>query len=279
MRKYNLPTKILIYLILIIVAISVLLPLTWVVSNSFRPDSEIGKYVKFNKDLFIPQQPTFQNYIELFTKFNFGRYILNTVFVTAIVTVGSLFLNSLAAYGFARFEFPGRNIIFTILLITLMVPGESILLSQFMLIRSLHLIDSLAALVLPSLAGAMGIFFFRQSFINFPKAIEESAILDGCSRIGIYFKILMPLSTAPIITMTIMTVTGQWDSFIWPLTVIRDSKKYVIQIGVNYLFGQYSNHWGNIFASAVVTAIPMIILFLFLQKYFVKGIASAGVKG
>ncbi len=279
MKKQRVFKKIILYSILVLISLTIIVPLLWVLVNSFRPDEDIGRYTKFSIEMFFPKNATMDNYIELFKIYHFGRYILNTLVITAIVTAGSLIINSLAAYSFARLKFPGRKLIFTILLITLMVPGEVMLLPQFMIIRKLDLLDKFSALVLPALANAFGIFFFRQAFLDFPSAIEEAATIDGCGKFRIYSRIIMPLTKSPIITMTIMTITGQWDSFIWPLTVLRDSKKYTIQIGVNYLFGQHSNQWGNIFASAIITALPMIILFLFLQKYYVRGITSSGVKG
>ncbi len=267
------------YAIFTITALMVLIPLFWVIGNSFRPTEEIGKYTDLSLKLFIPDIVTFKNYTMLFTDYPFLRYIFNTLFVAVTVTVLSLLLNSMAAFSFARINFYGKNVIFPILLATLIVPGEVMLLPSYMLIKDLGLMDSYFALILPALGGAFGIFYLRQCFMGIPKELEEAADIDGCSKTGILFKIFIPLAKPSLITLGLMTFMGQWDGFIWPLTVLTTPEKYLLQVGLNYLTGEHFSEWGAIFAGAMVCTIPIILIFISLQKYYIEGIASSGIKG
>ncbi len=267
------------YVVFAIAAFIVLIPILWVLGNSFRITEEIGLHTDLNLKLFIPDTVTFDNYKTLFADYPFLRYMLNTVFVAVVVTAVSLLLNSMAAFAFARINFAGKNIIFPILLVTLIVPGEVMLLPSYLLIKNMGLMDNYLALILPALGGAFGIFYLRQSFLGIPKELEEAASIDGSGRLGIYFKIYLPLVRPHLITLGLMTFMGQWDGFIWPLTVLTTPDKYLIQVGLNYLTGEHYSDWGAIFAGSMVCTLPIILIFICLQKYYIQGIASAGIKG
>ena len=271
--------KVATYAVFLIAASVVLLPILWVLGNSLRITSEIGKYTDFNLRLFFPERITFEHYSVLFTEYPFAKYFLNTVFVAVIVTGLSLLLNSMAAFSFARINFFGKNVLFAALLITLIIPGEVMLLPSYLLIKNLGLMDNYLALILPALGGAFGIFYLRQSFLGIPKELEEAASIDGSDRLGIFFRIDLPLIRPHLVTLGLMTFMGQWDGFIWPLTVLTTPDKYLLQIGLNYLQGEHYSDWGAIFAGAMVCTLPIIIIFLFLQKYYIEGIASVGIKG
>ncbi len=262
----------------ILVAATILTPLAWVVGNSLRDNTAIGMNTEFNLAFFVPQEPTVENFQRLFTVYSFGTYILNTLFVAVTATGTAVFINSMAAYGFARLRFPGRDIIFAVLLITLIVPGEVVLLPQYVLVRRLGWVDSYLALIVPFAATTFGVFFMRQFFLDLPRELEESAIIDGAGHFRIFLRIFLPLSVPSLVTLGIMGMIGQWESFIWPLTVLTDKRKYVIQIGINYLFGQHFDEWGSIFAGAVVSFLPIAVLFAFLQKYYIQGIVASGLK-
>jgi len=277
--KRNYIGNVVTYAIFTITALMVLIPLFWVIGNSFRLTEEIGKYTNLSIKLFIPDIVTLKNYTMLFTDYPFLRYIFNTLFVAVTVTILSLILNSMAAFSFARIKFYGRDIIFPILLATLIVPGEVMLLPSYMLIKNLGLMDNYFALILPALGGAFGIFYLRQCFLGIPKELEEAAEIDGCSRIRMLFKIFIPLAKPALITLGLMTFLGQWDGFIWPLTVLTTPDKYLLQVGLNYLMGEHFSDWGAIFAGSMVCTIPIIIIFISLQKYYIEGIASSGIKG
>lgn len=267
------------YIIFIIVALTVFLPILWVLGNSFRITTEIGQYTDLNLKLFIPNTITFDNYKVLFEDYPFFRYIVNTVFVAVVVTSVSLLLNSMAAFSFARINFSGKKVVFPILLITLIIPGEVMLLPSYLLIKNLGLMDNYLALILPALGGAFGIFYLRQSFLGIPRELEEAAEIDGSGRLGIFFRIYLPLVRPHLITLGLMTFMGQWDGFIWPLTVLTTPEKYLLQVGLNYLTGEHFSDWGAIFAGAMVCTLPIVLMFICLQKYYVEGIASAGIKG
>jgi len=277
-RKYNFG-KAATYVIFTITALTVLIPLLWVLGNSFRITTEIGQYTDLNLKLFIPDTVTLDNYKILFTDYPFARYILNTVFIAVTVTAVSLLLNSMAAFSFARIDFYGKKVIFPILLVTLIVPGEVMLLPSYLLIKNLGLMDNYLALILPALGGAFGIFYLRQCFLGVPKELEEAAAIDGCGRFGIFFRIYLPLVRPHLITLGLMTFMGQWDGFIWPLTVLTTPEKYLLQVGLNYLTGEHFSDWGAIFAGAMLCTLPIIIIFICLQKYYIEGIASSGIKG
>lgn len=277
-RKFNIG-NIATYVIFAITAFVVLIPILWVLGNSLRITTEIGQYTDLNLKLFIPDTITFDNYKILFTDYPFFRYIFNTVFVAVIVTAVSLLLNSMAAFSFARINFAGKKVIFPILLVTLIVPGEVMLLPSYLLIKNLGLMDNYLALILPALGGAFGIFYLRQSFLGIPKELEEAAAIDGSGRFGIFFRIYLPLVRPHLITLGLMTFMGQWDGFIWPLTVLTTPEKYLLQVGLNYLTGEHFSDWGAIFAGAMVCTLPIIIIFICLQKYYIEGIASSGIKG
>lgn len=267
------------YIIFVAAVALIILPLAWVVGNSLRINAEIGKYTNLSIMTFIPEKVTFENYITLFRDYPFARYIINTLFVAITVTGVSLLLNTLGAYAFAKIDFFGRDTIFSILLVTMIVPGEVLLLPSYMLIRRMGLADNYMALILPAAAGTFGIFFLRQFFLGTPRELEEAASIDGSSRIGTLFRILMPLAKPHLITLGLMTFMGQWDGFIWPLTVLTTPSKYLIQVGINYLTGEHFTEWGAIFAGTIFCSLPVIIIFLFLQRYYIQGITSIGIKG
>lgn len=271
--------KIAIYIILAITSLIIIIPIFWVLGNSFRVTTEIGQYTDLSLRLFLPDKITFDNYKILFTDYPFLRYIWNTVFVAVTVTVVSLLLNSMAAFSFARINFIGKKVIFPLLLVTLIVPGEVMLLPSYLLIKNLGLMDNYLALILPALGGAFGIFYLRQSFLGIPKELEEAAAIDGSGRTGIFLRIYLPLVKPHLITLGLMTFIGQWDGFIWPLTVLTTPDKYLVQVGLNYLTGEHYSDWGAIFAGAMLCTLPIIIIFICLQKYYIQGIASSGIKG
>jgi multiple sugar transport system permease protein len=186
----------------------------------------------------------------------------------------------MAGYAFARLNFPGKNIIFIILLATLMGPLEVLSFRLYRTWRDLHMMNSYSALIIPFMANAFGIFYFRQFISNIPKELDEAAIIDGCNQFGIFRRIIFPLLKSAMVTLGIIVFLQQWDSFIVPVTVIHSKSKMVLQVALQDLqFGLYSNDYGVMFAGIVVSALPVIIVFLFLQKYYVEGISSSGLKG
>lgn len=272
--------KILTYIVLTIVAIIVIIPMAWGIGNAFRSNEELAAMSGFSIYTFIPKEFTLKNFVTMFTTLNFTRVMINTLIIALVVTFGNLIISAMAGYAFARFKFPGKNILFLIFLTTLMVPIEVLIIPLYGTIRSLNMMDKFSALIIPFLANAFGIFYMRQFITNIPKELDEAAIIDGCSRFGVFTKVILPLLKSAMITLGIIVFLQQWDSFIVPVTVMHSKEKMVLQVALQDLqFGLYSNDYGVMFAGIVVAAVPVIIAFLFLQKYYVEGISSSGLKG
>ncbi|MCT4543404.1 MAG: carbohydrate ABC transporter permease [Vallitalea sp.] len=268
------------HIILILFVIITIIPMAWGVGNAFRSNEELAAMSGLSINTFIPKCFTMNNFTTMFSALNFTKVFMNTLFIALTVTAGNIIFNAMAGYAFARLNFPGKNIIFIILLATLMVPLEVLIIPLYSTLRDLHMMNSYSALIIPFMANAFGIFYFRQFISNIPKELDEAAIIDGCNQFGIFRRIIFPLLKSAMVTLGIIVFLQQWDSFIVPVTVIHSKSKMVLQVALQDLqFGLYSNDYGVMFAGIVVSALPVIIVFLFLQKYYVEGISSSGLKG
>jgi multiple sugar transport system permease protein len=227
----------------------------------------------------FPKEFKFQNYLEVFEKINFAQYYINTIIITVARTVFQLILCSLAAYAFARLRFPGKNIIFITILSVLMVPSQVIMIPSFVIMRELGWIDTFYAIIVPGIFSAFGTFLLRQFFMAIPKELDEAAKIDGCSFFGIYWRIILPLSKPALVSLAIFTILASWNDFLWPLIVTNSDEMRVLSIGIATFQGQYATDYPLLMAGALMATAPMIIIFLFLQKYFIEGIALSGVKG
>ncbi|WP_228441114.1 carbohydrate ABC transporter permease [Novibacillus thermophilus] len=273
--------KVIKLIFMILLSFIVLLPVIWMVTSSFRPHSEIFRYTEFGWELFIPVDFTFENYVDIFSNQDrpFGVYILNTLFVAVVGTVSGLFINALAAFSFAKLRFPLKKTLMVLFLSTLVIPFEAIMIPQYLLIRDLGWLDSYKALIIPQIVWAFGIFMLIQFFSDIPRDMLEAARIDGASWLQIFFRIAVPISTPALITLGIMTFINRWDEFLWPLIVISDDSRQLIQVAIASYTTQYSTSWGLIFAASTVASIPTLIIFLFLQRYYVQGITTTGLKG
>lgn len=268
------------YIILIIFVVITLVPMLWGIGNAFRSNEELAALSGLSIYTFIPKNFTLLNFKHMFESMNFARVMANTVFVATTVTVGNLIFSSMAGYSFARLEFPGKNIIFIVFLATMMVPIEVLIIPLYGTIRSLHMMDSYQALIIPFLANAFGIFYMRQFISNIPRELDEAAIIDGCGHFGIFFRVIMPLLKPAMVTLGIIVFLQQWDSFIVPVTIMHSKEKLMLQVALQDLqFGLFSNDFGLMFAGIVVAAVPVIVVFSFLQRYYVAGISATGLKG
>lgn len=277
MRTRN---KVLSYSILTFVALIVLIPMAWAFGNAFRSNSELASMTGLGIHTFIPEKITFDNFTRMFEQFNFARIIFNTLFVTLTVTFVSLFFNALAGFAFARLDFPGKNILFIVFIATLMIPLEVLIIPLYGTIRGLNMMDSFSALIIPFLANAFGIFYMRQFISGIPKELDEAAIIDGCGWFGVFTKVILPSIKPAMLTLGVIVFLQQWDSFIVPVTVIHSEEKMLLQVALQHMqFGLYNNNYGIMFAGIVISAVPIIIVFLMLQKYYVEGISSSGLKG
>jgi len=274
------PIMIVRLIVMILLLVITLIPILWGFSLAFRSNQEIVNMKGLDRYTFFPENPTVNNFIKLFSTVNIPRVFLLTLFVSLLVTVLSLILNSLAAYAFARIRFPFRKFLFALLLATLAVPVEILIIPLYPQIYKMGLMNSLSSLIIPFCANAFGIFFMRQFFLGVPKELEEAAMIDGCSRVRIFFAIMIPLAKAALITLGLHIFLQQWDSFLVPVTFISSESKMLLQVAINYIYsGLYFNNFGILYAGMVVATIPIIIVFLFLQRYYVAGISSTGIKG
>ena len=264
-----------VYLLLILIAALMLIPFIWMLSASF----------KLNKDVFtfpiewIPSNPRPQNYVDIWTRIPLLTFIGNTAKLTIIVTLLQLFTSSFAAYAFAKLKFKGKNTLFLGYIATIALPWQAYMVPQFMMLRSWGLNNTHLAIILLQAFSAFGVFLMKQFYEGVPTELCEAARIDGLSEYGIWARIMLPLSKPAISTLVIFTFVSTWNDFLGPLIYLTKTELKTIQIGLRMFISQYSAEYGLIMAASVIALIPVLIVFLALQKYFVQGVASAGLKG
>ena len=268
-------TRTVIYLILIGGALTMVLPFIWMISTALKTNLEVFTF----PPTFIPEVPQWNNFVDIFEIVPYGRWFLNSIFITLVHTALYLFVASLAAFVFARLHFPGRDTIFMLYLATLMIPVEVTLIPKFILMKELHLIDTYPAVILPGVFNAYGVFLLRQFFLTLPESLEEAAILDGASYFRIYRSIILPLSGPGLATLAIFAFMGAWNDFLWPLIVINTDIMKPLSVGLASFHGLYETNWPYLMAASTLALVPIVLVFVFAQKYFVEGIALTGVKG
>ena len=218
------------------------------------------------------------NYKDALKAQPFYRFFLNTLFVSITVTAVSLFFASLAAYAFAFFNFPGKNIVFLMILGTMMLPQQALLIPNYIMLSKMHWINTYLALTVPWLASAYAVFFLRQFFMQLPKDLFEAAIIDGCTRFGFYWRVALPLCKPSLVTMGVFSFLSNWNAFVWPLIVTNDTNLRVIQVGLSYFSSDAGNEWGQLMAASTMTILPLVIMYFFAQKQFVESSATSGMK-
>ena len=267
--------KIAVYVILILLSILTIIPFAWMLSAS----------LKLNKDVFawpmqwIPAQPQWQNYVNIWTKIPLMKFISNTAILTVIVTLLQLLTSSFAAYAFAKLRFRGRNLLFLGYIATIAMPWQVYMVPQFLMMSGMGLNDKLTAMICLQAFSAFGVFLMKQFYDGIPDELCEAARIDGLSEYGIWRRVMLPLSKPSLATLTIFTFVNTWNDFLGPLLYLHTESKKTLQLGLRMFIGQYSAEYGLIMAASVVALIPVLIVFLALQKYFVQGIASSGLKG
>lgn len=250
-------------------------PFLWMVLTSFKT---VGEAMQI-PPTFFPKQFLVAAYGQIITALPFARVYLNTIISTVVTTIVQVMFCSMAAYAFARIEFPFKNVIFVLILSVLMVPGQIFLIPQYQIIQKLGLLDTIPALFLPNLFSAFGTFLLRQFFMSLPKELEEAAFLDGCSRYQIFWKIMLPLTKPGIVSLVIFTAKFAWNDFMWPLIVNTSPKMMTLGPALSTLQGQYTTKYPMQMAGAVMAVIPIIVLFFIFQKQFIEGVAQSGIKG
>ncbi len=262
-------------------ALAMLLPFLWMLSTSLKSYSSV--FVFSLSDIqWIPDPLYLKNYIDVWKVVPFAKFYLNSIFVVLCVTFGQVATSAFAAYAFARLKFPGRDKIFFAYLATMMIPGSVTMIPVFTLMRAFGWIDTYKALIIPAIFSAYGTFLLRQFFMTIPRDLEDAAKIDGCSLWGIFWKMILPLSHTALATLTIFVSLGNWVSFMWPLLVTNSIEKRTLPIGLAYfqeLYQYAQPDWGLLMAGSLVTMVPVIIVFLFNQRFFVEGIKLTGMKG
>lgn len=271
-KRFSLSTVFL-YFFAAILAVITIYPLLWVFCGAINKTAQMGTIS------IVPSGVTFDRVIALFTEYNFGRYFLNSFIYSIVATGISLIFNSMAAYSFARLQFPGRDKIFGLYLGTMMIPFSIIMMPLYLMIKDFGLNDSLFALILPGMSGAYGVFLLRQFFLGIPKELEEAARLDGLGYWGIYWRIILPLSKPILLTQAVLGFSGCWNNYLWPTIVNAKEEVFVISQGLSIFSSYNETDWNATLAGSAVCMIPIIILFIFFQKRLVDGVKLSGMKG
>ena len=253
-----------------------LIPFLWMLSAYIKTDREV---FQMNPFVWIPENPRWSNYVDIWTKIPFATFVKNTVFLTIVVTILQLLTSSFAAYSFAKLDFKHKNLLFMAYIATIAMPWQVYMVPQFIMMRGFGLNDKLLAMICLQAFSAFGVFLMRQFYMGIPDSLCEAARIDGMSEYGIYAKIMLPLSKPAISTLTIFTFVNTWNDYLGPLIYLKTEQKKTIQPGLKMFIGQYSSEYGLIMAGSVLSLIPVLIVFLCLQKYFVEGVANTGVKG
>ena len=254
-------------------------PLLWMIIASIKPETLIFKDMGF--EAFIPKEMTFDNYAKiLFSEnINFFHYMGNSLFTVGMIVIIGTVVNSICAYALVKLKFPGSDLILIIIIALYVVPFESVLIPLYIVVNKFGWINEFPALIVPFIASAFNIFLFRQFFMGFPKELEEAAQIDGASPWQTFVRIVVPNSKPVFATAAILTFVTHWSDFMWPLIVATDQSIQTVQIGIQYLFTDNNIQYGQIMAALTLTTIPVILIFVFFQRYYVQGITSSGVKG
>ncbi len=255
-------------------AVIMVFPLYWMLATAIRPASEIFEpLVKL-----IPQAVTMDNFINLWDRYPFLTWTINSTFIAVVAVIITVSINLMCGYVFAKFRFPGRDILFFAILGALMIPIQVILVPEFLVVSWMGLLNSPWGVILPRAAEAFGVFMVRQFMVSIPDELIEAARLDGASEMRIFLRIVLPLSKPIIAVLIIFTFMWRWNDFAWPLVVLTDQESFTLPLGLNLLRGDTNPDWGGIMALALVSLLPMLVIFLVFQRYLVQGIASTGLK-
>lgn len=266
--------KLFLHTILLLISILTLAPFIWMVGASFMASGEAGSYPPH----FFPDGPTTEHYRTLFTNLKLGRYLLNSIIVSVSITAISLLVNSMAGYAFAKFSFPGRNQIFRLLISAMVIPGQVTMMPLFLMLNRLGLVNTYWGVIIPGMASIFGIFLFRQYVMSIPDSLIEAARIDGANDWWIYRTIILPLCKPILVTLAIFTFMGAWNDFLWPLIIMSRDTMYTLPVALANLVGEHTQDTELMMAGSVLTILPVMVVFLVLQKYYIKGIMLGGVK-
>ena len=254
-------------------------PLIWMIVSAFKPENRIFSDMSKGLAAFWPAEATLENFEQVLIRSDMPRYIMNSIFYVTVLVALSLIVNSTFGYALAKFEFKGKNLILTVVLSLLVLPLESILLSLFFIVNRLGWAESYLALIIPFMVKCFDVYLFRQFFLDIPDDLIEAAEIDGAGPFKTFVQVVVPISKPVFATAFILDYVAYWSDFMWPLLVITDAAKRTVQLGIQTFFTEPPVYYGPIMAALTIVSLPMIILFLFLQKYYVQGISTSGIKG
>jgi multiple sugar transport system permease protein len=267
--------KIVFFIVLGIATLIYIGPFLFSLSISFNADKNVFDWpIKL-----FPEEFTLNNYANVWNELPFGKWLFNSVLVTTIQTVSNVFFSALAGFAFARLEFKGKNLIFNILLSSLMIPGIILLVPKFIVLNEFQLINSYGGLILPGLVGVTNIFLMKQFFETIPKDLEQAALIDGCSYFRIFWQIFLPISKPALAAVAIYTFQGSWNEFLWPVIVTYTEDMYTLPLGMASLKTELLTDWPLLMAGTILISLPTLAIFIIFQRYFVQGVASSGLKG
>ena len=261
-----------------IVALIFVSPLLWMIAASLKPEAQIFSDMSTIRT-FWPTAAALGNYVEVFTRVNMMKFILNSLFYVFVIVILDLAVNSVCGYALAKFNFPGKELLLTVVISLMVLPMEAIMLPLYKEVASLGWVNTWAGLIVPFVGKCFSVYMFRQFFLDIPDDLLEAAAIDGCGPIKTFFTIVMPISGTVYATIFILDFVAHWNDFMWPMLVVTGEDMRTIQLAIQTFFGSKPIHYGAIMASLTISAIPMLLMFVFLQKYYVEGIASTGIKG
>ena len=281
--------RMILFLIMLLICALIIMPFVIMFFTSLKTSAEISS-AHFR---LLPEKWLFSNYVEAMTSSDWGRYFWNSFYVTALSVGISLVINSMAGYAFARLRFAGRNFLFLLALVGMMIPQQVTMLPNFVAMKYIPLacgnnifgqggtglINTYAGLVAPYIAGAFGVFLFRQFFMNFPQSLDDAAKIDGLSRMGTFQRIYLPLSKAIFATLVVFKTTSTWNEYTWPLIITTRKDMWTVQLALSVFKEEYITQWNYLMAATTLITLPLLVLYIFMQKYFVEGIVTTGIKG
>ena len=275
MKRRDVVPSILLHAVLVVGALATLTPLLWMVSASFMSPGESNSF----PPRLLPRTPTLQNYVDLFTRLDLARYFLNSAVVAVSATLVSLLINSMAGYAFAKLRFAGRERVFRVLLAALVIPAQVGMLPLFLMLKSMGLVNTMAGVVIPFMAGVFGIFMIRQYALGIPDDLLDAARVDGAGEYRIFWTIVLPVIRPILVTLAVFTFLSAWNDFMWPLIVLSDDAKYTLPVALASLSGEHVQDTSLMMAGSVLTVLPVVVLFVSLQRAYIRGVMMGSVKG
>ncbi len=273
-RRNEVPQTILIEALLLVGAILVTAPFLWTITTSLKPIKKT-----FDPPYLVPVHFVWQNYGDAWKAAPFGQYYINTIIVTLGIVAGQLLTSAMSGYAFARLSFPGRDLLFLLFLGTMMVPFYVLVIPLYLIVDRMGWVDTYWGLIIPRIVSPFGIFLMRQSLLSIPKELDEAALIDGCSRMGILWRIIMPLSRPALSTLGVFAFLFAWNDYLWPMIATRSPEMYTVQIGLRTFMGKYGTQWVLLMAGVATSTIPVMAIFFAAQSQVVEGIATSGLKG